>query len=111
MKRAVVYQMDDDKLQKLIDAKWRIVGDQIEHADIEDGDTCVLCLDQFGLNEHAFKLKCCFGKYHPKCMKKSISQPENGIRNTATCFHCRRDVYITDREEQFAGLLEQFCTL
>jgi len=83
------------RVKKMLDGGW-VLHDDVLRSVLDDGyeGYCIICHGT--LERVHFKIRCCDGRYHGKCLQAAMTQGECAMRLTNKCILCKCVVPTTE---------------
>jgi len=89
------------RIGKMVDKGWTITGFRsVEYVetlgDEEREGVCIICHGELGARH--YKMKCCNGRYHTKCLVQGMTVGVSAMKHTSKCLMCKRDIWEPDHD-------------
>jgi len=89
------------RIGKMVDKGWTIAGFRsIEYVetlgDEEHEGHCIICHGDLGT--HHYKMACCNGRYHTKCLLQGMTMGVSAMKHSGKCLMCKRHLWEPDHD-------------
>jgi hypothetical protein len=89
------------RIGKMVDKGWTIAGFRcVEYlktlGDEEREGHCIICHGELGA--HHYKMTCCNGRYHMKCLVQGMTVGVSAMKHSGKCLMCKRHLWEPDHD-------------
>ena len=83
------------RIQNMINNNWLVEDNLVRSVrDKSYAGHCIIC--HGALEEVHFKLHCCDGRYHGKCLQDAMTVGEHAMRLKNQCIMCKQDIKTSE---------------
>ena len=97
-----------DRVSSMLIGGWIVEDDIVQTVNDEKYDGhCIICHDK--VQKIHFKLPCCDGRYHGKCLQQALTVGQQAMRLTNTCIMCKEHVQTSETNLPYIVSKFPFC--